>query len=401
MKILMVNKFLYKNGGSETYMFKLGEYLEKIGNEVQYFGMEHPDNCVSNAVGAYTEQMDFHSAGALKNISLSLKTVYSKESMKKIRLVLDDFKPNVVHLNNFNYQLTPSIIVEIRNWEKETGHRVKIIYTAHDYQLICPNHMLYNPNDSKNCEKCITGSFAECLKGKCVHSSTMKSAIGMIEATYWNNKKIYEQIDTIICCSEFMKSKLDTNPILKNKTVVMHNFIDRCNNNNFTNKKDYVLYFGRFSQEKGIKTLLKVCKSLPDVHFVFAGTGPLEHEVSNIENIKNVGFKSGEDLKKLISEAKFCICPSEWYENCPLSVMESISMGTPVIGADIGGIPELIDDGKNGCLFESGNEKQLSDIIRSLYYDNDKILNLTQNAVNSKFFDVDKYSNCLLKYYSL
>ena len=111
--------------------------------------------------------------------------------------------------------------------------------------------------------------------------------------------------------------------------------------------KDYVLYFGRFSEEKGIGTLIKVCKELPDVQFIFAGTGPLEETVNGIKNIKNVGFQKGEALEKLIREARFSIYPSEWYENCPFSVMESQMYGTPVLGADIGVIPELIEVVKN------------------------------------------------------
>lgn len=114
MKVLMVNKFLYANGGSETYMFKLGEYLTKMGHRVEYFGMEHEGRCVSNSANAYTEDMDFHNSGAVQKLKLSLKTIYSKEARQKIRLVLNSFEPDVVHLNNFNYQLTPSIILEIR-----------------------------------------------------------------------------------------------------------------------------------------------------------------------------------------------------------------------------------------------------------------------------------------------
>ena len=138
-----------------------------------------------------------------------IKTIYSKEARVQLRKVLDDFKPDVCHLNNFNYQLTPSIILEIVKWRKETGRDCKIIFTAHDYQLICPNHMLNNPNTHQNCEKCLGGHFVNCMKGKCIHGSTAKSAIGMMEAEFWKWKGTYKYIDTMICCSEFMKSKMD------------------------------------------------------------------------------------------------------------------------------------------------------------------------------------------------
>ena len=141
MKVLIVNKFLYPNGGSETYIFKLGEALEQHGHEVQYFGMEHEGRCVGNRVNAYTSDMDFHGGSKLSKLTYPIKTIYSKEARVQLRKVLDDFKPDVCHLNNFNYQLTPSIILEIVKWRKETGRDCKIIFTAHDYQLVCPNHM--------------------------------------------------------------------------------------------------------------------------------------------------------------------------------------------------------------------------------------------------------------------
>ena len=330
MKVLMINKFLYPNGGSETYIFKLGDYLKSQGHEVQYFGMEHKGRCVGNRVNAYTSDMDFHGGLKLSKLTYPVKTIYSKEARVQLRKVLDDFQPDVCHLNNFNYQLTPSIILEIVKWRKETGKNCKIVFTAHDYQLVCPNHMLNNPNNHENCEKCLGGHFMNCVKGKCIHGSTAKSAIGMMEAEFWKLKGTYKYIDTMICCSEFMKSKMDSNPMFETKTVAMHNFIDKVEWKE-VEKKDYVLYFGRFSEEKGIGTLIKVCKELPDVQFIFAGTGPLEDSIKGVSNIQDVGFQKGEALEKLIREARFSVYPSEWYENCPFSVMESQMYGTPVL----------------------------------------------------------------------
>ncbi len=366
MKILMINKFLHPNGGSETYIFRLSEYLKQAGHEVQFFGMEHKQRVVGNRINAYTTNMDFHGGSKLDKLLYPIKTVYSAEARKKIRMVLDDFQPDVCHLNNFNYQLTPSIILEIVKWRKKAGRKCKIVYTAHDYQLVCPNHMCYNPNTHENCEKCLDGRFGSCLNGKCIHASTAKSLVGAMEAIFWKAQGVYRHIDTIICCSHFMKTKLDTNPIFREKTVVMHNFVDDMTHTS-ANKKDYVLYFGRYSQEKGIATLVEVCKQLPDIPFIFAGSGPLEDMLNSVSNITNVGFQTGDALKKLISEARFTIYPSEWYENCPFSVMESQMYGTPVLGANIGGIPELIQVGKTGELFESGNMEELKNKIREMY----------------------------------
>lgn len=366
MKILMVNKFLHPNGGSETYIFKLGAYLQETGHEVQYFGMEHEKRIVGNRAGAYTANMDFHGGSRLSKLLYPIKTIYSSEARKKIRMVLEDFQPDVCHLNNFNYQLTPSIILEIRKWERQSGHRVKIVFTAHDYQLVCPNHMCNNPVTHENCEKCLGGHFGNCIRGKCIHGSFAKSVIGAMEAFIWNRAGVYKQLDTIICCSRFMKSKLDTNPVLAQKTVAIHNFVDAVEPKQ-TEKKDYVLYFGRFSQEKGIETLVEAAKALPRIPFVFAGSGPLADILEGIPNVKNVGFQTGEALETLIREARFSVYPSQWYENGPFSVMESILYGTPVLGAEIGGIPELIRPGETGELFESGNVEDMKEKISRLW----------------------------------
>ncbi len=419
MRFLIVNKFLYPNGGSETYIFGLGRQLQEMGHEVQYFGMDHPDRCVGNSVNAYTSNMDFHagdsdttfgkitsksSLGRFRKFTLPLRIIYSREARHKIRQVLDDFKPDIVHLNNINFQITPSIIYEIRKWDKTRDKSCKIVFTAHDYQWICPNHMLYIPGHNgisgEICDRCKGGRFIECSKHNCIHNSKARSLIGSVEGYYYKWRKTYSMVDTIICPSQFLYDKFAENSRLKEKLVMMHNFIEteRVSVSSFSHNSpdNYVLYFGRFAEEKGVRTLLEATKRLPDISFVFAGSGPLEKEINSFadkhDNIKFVGFKSGDELKNLISKAKFSIYPSEWYENCPFSVMESISLGTPVLGADIGGIPELIISGNVGLssdcglLFKSGELSDLSNKIRTMWSDKELIDRMTDNC-NKKDFD--------------
>lgn len=398
MKILFINKFLHPNGGSETYIFKLGEHLKSCGHEVEYFGMEHEGGCVGNSAEIYTSDMDFHGGSKLSKLTYPLKTIYSREAYKKLTIVLEQFQPDIIHLNNFNYQLTPSVITAAKAWRKKSGKKCGIVFTAHDYQLLCPNHMFKNPVTGEICEKCLGGRFTNCLKGKCIHSSAARSAIGMAEAYFWKYKNVYSNIDVIICCSEFMKSKMDTNPLFASKTVALRNFVEKAEAED-TQKSDYVLYFGRYAEEKGIRTLLEASKMLPDIKFVFAGSGALEDEINKVKNIENVGFKSGAELEKLIRSAALSVYPSEWYENCPFSVMESLMRATPVIGADIGGIPELIDRGVTGELFESSNARDLADKISALINDKEKLAEMSRNCRNIEFDDVSEYCEKLLAIY--
>lgn len=399
MNILIINKFLHPNGGSETYIFKLGQQLEALGHQVQYFGMEHEGRCVGNRVESYTTDMDFHGGSKLSKLTYPFKTIYSAEARKKLRLVLEDFQPDVCHVNNFNYQLTPSILLEIAAWRKQAKKPCPIIYTAHDLQLVCPNHLCVNPVTDKICEKCLGGHYLNCLKGKCIHGSAAKSAVGMAEAIYWKMRGTYKLIDTVICCSHFLKTKLDTYPVLRDKTVGLHNFIDDVPWQQ-PEKQDYVLFFGRYSKEKGIETLLKVCKELPEIPFVFAGSGPLEEQVNAVSNIQNKGFQTGKDLQDLIRSARFAVVPSECNENCPFTVMESQQLGTPVLGADIGGIPELIEQGKTGRLFPSGDKEALKFAISALWNNRSQTDTWSDNCKNVSFDTLPQYTQKLLKLYA-
>jgi len=401
MKILIVNKFLFPNGGSETYIFELGKQLISMGHEAQYFGMDHPDRIVGNNIDAYTANMDFHGAGKLSKLIAPFKIIYSTEARKQIRRILDDFKPDVVHLNNINFQITPSIIYEIRKWGK-----CKIVFTAHDYQWICPNHMMYIPQKGCVCDKCINGKYVECTRNACIHESKMRSLIGSVESYYYSVRKTYGLVDTIICPSQFLYDTFANNKVIKDKLVMMHNFVtvdSKDTNAQATDDKAYVLYFGRFDLQKGIRTLIEAAKRLPDIRFVFAGRGPLEEEISQIPNIDNVGFKSGNELRSLIENALFSVYPSEWYENCPFSVMESQMYGTPVIGANIGGIPELIntsqDKNPTGMVFEAGNVESLTYSINKLWHDRELLSEYSVNCGSLPFMNAEQYTERLLEIY--
>lgn len=396
MKILMVNKFLYPKGGAETYIFKLGQILKAHGHEVQYFGLKNEKNIVGNDEGAYVSDMDF-SAGIRKNLAAPLRIIYSSEARKKIRILLDAFQPDVVHLNNIQFHLTPSMILEVAKYRKETGRTVKIIYTAHDYQLICPSHGLFDAN-LQICERCLNGNYIHCLKTKCVKKSRAKSLLGMLDAYFWKWNKAYTYIDTIICCSNFLKTKLDSQQRFRKKTVALHNFVDVVLEA-ATEKEDYVLEFGHLSKDKGTLTVLEVAKRNPDIHFVFAGYGSAEAEIQRVPNAEYVGFQTGQNLKQLIRKAIFTIQPSEIYENCPFSVIESQMYGTPVIGARIGGIPELIDEGKTGLLFEPGNVEDLETKIRCLWDTKGLADVFAQNCARRKFETADSYYQKLMEIY--
>lgn len=398
MKILMVNKFLYPNGGSETYIFKLGAELARRGHQVEYFGMEHEGRIVGNHAGSYTGTMDFHT-GKWSRLLYPFKIVYSVEAKKKIREVLEDFVPDVVHLNNFNFQLTPSIIYEIRDFDKKHGGKTTLVYTAHDYQWVCPNHMFRIPESGELCMRCAKEGFGNCMKYRCIHNSKIKSVLGSIEGMLYHTLKTYRKVNRIICPSEFMNKALSCDPALRGKTVTLHNFIDEAGDGTEAGKKEYILYFGRYSEEKGVKTLLEVCRRLPEIPFVFAGSGPLKEEIGTCPNIEDKGFLNGEELKKLVQEARFVVFPSEWYENCPFSVMEAQTYRTPVVASSLGGTSELVRHGITGELFEGGNKDDLAEKIIKLWKDEELCRKYAENCRETAFDTLAEYADKVLKIY--
>ncbi len=393
MRILMVNKFLYPNGGAETYFFKVGRYMEQAGHQVEYFGMYHEKNIVTNSAGEYTAAMDFHSTG-IERLLYPFRIIYSFEAKRKIMRVLETFKPDIVHLNNINFQLTPSIIEEIHK------QHIPIVQTVHDYQMICPNHLMFD-NDKKPCELCLHGSKWNCTRKNCIGSSKIKSMIGSLEAILYQHRKTYQLVDRFICPSNFIENKLAETNLYEGKTLTIRNFVELKDTEAYDEKEDYVLYFGRLSEEKGLEMFLNCCRRLSQIRFKIAGTGPMVEACKGIRNVEFVGFKTGEELDTLIRRAKFTVYPSIWYENSPLAVLESKSLGTPIIVSNMGGIPELVEHDETGIIIDDINEDKLTGEIQALYQDDEKIKRLSKNCIEKreKMISLEVYGSKVAEVY--
>lgn len=396
MKILMVNKFLYPRGGSESYMLKLGEQLQKQGHTVEYFGMQDAQNTVGNSCGLYTGNMDFHSTG-LERFLYPFKIIYSREAEKKIGKVLDTFQPDIVHMNNINFQLTPSIIYAVKK------RNIPLVQTVHDYQMICPNHLLYSFTESKPCDRCINGSKWNCFKHSCIHDSKIKSLLGVIEGKLYAALKTYRLVDLYICPSDFLANKLlKGSDLFKGKTFTIHNFIEK----KFTPEKveaqvPYIVFVGRLSKEKGVELLAEAAKLLPAYQFVVAGTGPDDACLKDIPNVTLKGFVGGAALTNLMANAKLLIAPSVCYENCPLSILEAHSLGVPVVTMNSGGMAELVEDGKSGALVPEPTATAVADTVKKCmddaYYEK---LKAGCETLSQQIMDVSAYCEILLQKYN-
>ena len=398
MRILMVNKFHYLKGGSEKYYFELANLLKENGHKIAFFSMKNAKNIKTTEKEYFVDEIDLNNGSKLK----ALDVIYSKENKKKMQEALEDFKPDIVHINNFQRQLSASIIEAIK--EKN----IPIVFTAHDVQAICPAITMID-KEKKICEKCMGGKYFNCIKKKCNKDSTLKSLIGAIEGYYYRSHKIYtKKIDMIITPSGFYKEKLIQDGIPKSKIKAMHNFIDVEQYNIPTSDDGYALYIGRLSKEKGILNLIEAFKKIKYGMLYIAGDGPEKENIMHFvkennlqKNIKLLGYLNKEQVNEKISKCRFVVVPSIWYENCPYSILETLSIGKPVIGAKIGGIPELVKDNNSGLLYDFDNVDELSQKMK-LLFENKKLAiqlgnNARKNAVNE--FSKEKYYNDILPIY--
>lgn len=396
MRVLLVNKFHWNKGGSEKYYFELGELLKQHGHEVAYFSMEDEKNIKTGDKEYFVPKFDLNNSSKLK----ALDVIYNKENEKIMEKALDEFKPDVVHLNNFQRQLSASIIKPIKK------RNIPIVFTAHDVQAICPAITMMD-NDKNPCELCMKGKYINCIKKSCNKGSKLKSALGAIEGYYYRNHKIYtDKIDYIITPSEFYGTKFIEDGINPNKIQAIHNSIEMNDYNVETQDDGYALYFGRLSKEKGILNLINAFAKCNKGNLYIAGEGPEKENIEKIikennleDRVKLLGFLNKEQMTDVTRKCKFVVVPSIWYENCPYSVLETLAIGKPIIGSNMGGIPELVIDNENGFIYNTVDE--LTEKMNVLFENEDLVKQFSKKSkeLAKQNYDREVYYNKLKQIY--
>lgn len=353
MKVLLVNKFHYKKGGSETYYFTLAEALRNKGHEVIFFAMQDDEKNIPCEQEKYFVSNSSVKGGIKSKLNMVLHIAYSKEAYEKMKSLLVEEQPDLVILNLVHKQITLSIVDAI----KEYNSKLPIFWTMHDLIVVCPSYTMLD-GEGNICEKCMQGNFKPCVQNCCIKGSKMMSMLSKYEADYIRKKKWYDKIDLFICPSEFYRKKLTEAQFTTSPIVTMRNPLPLNTEYSLNeNPEDYVLYFGRLAKEKGVKTLIAASVKA-GCRLVILGTGPIEKELKeyakDMPNVEFKGFQTGETLTNYIKNSRCVVLPSEWYENGPYSAMEAMALGKPLIVSNNGGLPELVEDGKNGYIYQSG-----------------------------------------------
>ncbi|MBU2025245.1 MAG: glycosyltransferase [Patescibacteria group bacterium] len=415
MKILQIHKFFRQegSGGSVGALFGLIDLLEKKGDKVMVFSTKDARNLFSNNEKYFVNSIPISrndSTGLAEKLRLLGRIISSREAADKLEeLIKKQGRPDIAHMHLITYHLTPSIVEVLKK------HKIPIVQTLHDYQLICPNHKLLSQGEI--CERCKKKKYYQCFLNKCIQDSYFRSFAGMMERYYNRVFNDYaREIDLFIAPSRFMKEKVIEFGIEKKKVEVLMNYI--FFDNKTRDRKDetgrrgerlnYALYFGRLVKEKGVDILIKSLKLVRDdfLKLVIAGIGPEEKELKRLTErlgLKNrvdfMGFKNKDDLALLIKRAKFVVYPSRWYENSPLTIYESMYFKRPVIASRIGGHPELIRPGVNGYLFKSGDAKALAEKVNLMTFEEARILGNRGGQWIRREMDQDSYYSNLISLY--
>lgn len=351
-RILLINKFYYPRGGDCTAVLSQESLLISKGHQVAIFSMNYPQNIHSEWERYFPEEVSFSKSGFTSKLNAIDRVFFSSEIKNKFKQLVDTFKPDIIHAHNIHSYLSPYVL----KIAKDKG--IKVIWTLHDYKLVCPSYSCLR--NGIPCEACFPNKL-NVVRYRCIKNSLSASIIGYLEALVWNKNNLENYTDVFISPSLFLKNQMIKGGFDSDKIKVIPNFISDLGPMKINNKENYYCYVGRLSAEKGVENLLMAAKDIPTQLIIIGDGEQLSYLKGKYQakHIKFIGYQAKEKVFEIVSKAKFTVLPSICYENNPFSIIESHCLGTPVLGANIGGIPELIIENENGMLYEAGNIREL------------------------------------------
>lgn len=350
MRILHVNKFLHRRGGAEGYLLDLAALQRRSGDEVAFFGMDHPENDQECAgTPAPYAEFDPPPGGARAKAVLAGRMIWSRSAARGMEQALAEFRPDVVHAHNIYHQLSPSVV------HAAARRGVPVVMTLHDYKLACPTYQLLD--DGRPCTACIGGGLWQAARRGCRDGSRAASAVAAVEVGLHRRLGAYDGVRCLIAPSRFLADTMAAAGVYPDRLRVLANFTDLDVPVRSGPATGAVVYAGRLSAEKGVDTLLRaiglVARELgpaPEVLLDVAGDGPDRSALEALAlevapgRVRFHGRLPRAELTTVVADATVSAVPSRWHENQPLAVLESFALGVPVVTTDLGGLPELVDE---------------------------------------------------------
>lgn len=380
----MLHKFYYVEGGAERYVFNLTELLKQKGHEVIPFAMQDDRNFDSPYscyfAPRFGPDMLFETKNPVRRLKIAAQTIYNRKVQDFLKQLLEDTKPDIAHVHSVYHHLSPSVFPILKEYN------LPVLVTLHDYKLVCPNYIFLD-GQRHVCELCKGKYFWNATRKKCFRDSYAASFLVTLEAyiNYW--KKSYQNnIDVLVSPSKFLADKIAKYGYENKEISVLPYTLDLNTYVPCFQPSDYFVFMGRLTHEKGVDFLLDAMSKIKETNLYLLGTGPLQNHLQNriekegLTHVRLLGYKSGDELLRIVSQAKFTVITSEWYDNSPLVIYESLALGNPVIGANMGGIPELISENRDGFIFERGDIDTFIDRVNYLVQNPQICIQMGKNA---------------------
>lgn len=376
MRILHINKFLYLRGGAERYMFDWAEGARARGHDVFFFGTAHPANVVRDHECFYPPYVEF--AGPRVRWRDAVNAIWSRRVGEALASFISYVKPDVAHLHNIGYHLTPAVVAVLAR------ARVPSVMSLHDYNLLCPNHYFYSRREV--CTRCVDGNYLACVTRKCVKGRLGPSVVGYLAHFVARRSAVYRRVGRFIVFTRWLEGLMVRAGWESGRVTYMRPALN-IPAIPARPKEDYFLYAGRLAPEKGVDTLITAAgRAGSAVRVKVAGDGPMADMLRRQAgretpgNVTFLGRLTEEDLYPIIASARALVVPSTWPENVPATILNALAAGTAVVGTALGGIPEMVADGAEGVLFPAGDGVKLSEILTRLAEDDDIVVRLGEAA---------------------
>lgn len=358
-RLLSLNSYHYRRGGSDVVYFEHDAMFRRMGWDTAQMSMHHPKNIPSEWSEFFVDELEFgHEYGVGQKLAMASKVIYSFEGQRKLSALLDRFSADVAHVHCIYHHLSPSVLPVL----KKRG--IPVVLTAHDLKIACPAYKMLN--DGGICEQCKGGKVWNVVRNRCLRGGLATSALVALESGLHKMLGVYRNnLSKVVTPSRFYRQKLIEWGWPADMLTYIPNYVDSNAYSPSYEAGSYFLFFGRLAVEKGIRTFIRAA-TRSGVKVRVVGTGPLEAELkaeAEGADVEFLGYRSGSELWDLVRGSRAVVLPSEWYENAPMSVLEAYACGKPVIGADIGGIPEMIVPDVTGWLFPSGDVDRLAELL--------------------------------------
>lgn len=400
MNIVFANKYYYLKGGAERYMFDLRDLLIQEGHAVIPFAMKSGMNESTHWIDRFVSPVRTGKPElSWQGLRTAGRILYSFEAQRKFATLLDEVRPEVVHVHNIYHQISPSILPEA------TSRGIPVVLTAHDYHLAAPSHSLFHHGEI--CSHTQPDHYFNAVMHKCVKDSRLASALEAFAMHFHRFLGLWrDNVDMVIAPSAFVAGILEEYGWDGSRIAHVPHFIDPTD---WVPRYegDYALYVGRLSAEKGVETLVRAASLARNIPVRIVGTGPEDMRLHRLaekleaDNVEFVGYLSGEALHHEYTRARFVVAPSVGYEVFGLSVLEAYASGKPVIASQMGGLGEIVREGQTGLLVSAGDEEDLAEKMEALWFDEDKCRQMGRRArgLTETEYDPDTHYRNIMRVY--